>query len=159
MSDREQACKGEAMELAERLAGSGLRMTSQREHVFHVLRAQTDHPTADEVYLRSKADMSDISIATVYNTLDALVKCGLVKQVNVDRAATRYCCNMQDHCHFYCEECGGVHDIELSGGIGDFPIRLPRDLTARQMDISIRGACRDPEGCARKTQKESVKAK
>lgn len=151
MRDRENTSGVEAAELAKKLADSGLRMTSQREHVFHVLRAQTDHPTADEVYLRSKAEMPDMSMATVYNTLDALVKCGLVKQVNVDRAATRFCCNMQDHCHFYCEECGGVHDIELSGEIRDFPIRMPRDLNARQLDISIRGACRDPKGCARRT--------
>ncbi len=150
MSERESASELEATELAKRLAGSGLRMTSQREAVFHVLRAQTDHPTADEVYLRSKAEMPEISMATVYNTLDALVKCGLVKQVNVDRAATRYCCNMNDHCHFYCEECGGVHDIQMSGEIRDFPLRMPRDLSARQVDVSIRGACRDPEGCSRR---------
>lgn len=150
MSDRDNGMSPDGGGLAKKLAESGLRLTSQREHVYHVLKAQTDHPTADEVYLRSKAEMSDISMATVYNTLDALVKCGLVKQVNVDRAATRFCCNMKDHCHFYCEECGGVHDIELSGEIQDFPIQLPRDLAPRQMDISIRGACRDPKQCARK---------
>lgn len=158
MSGRENASGVEATELAQRLAGSGLRMTSQREHVFHVLRAQTDHPTADEVYLRTKAEKPEISMATVYNTLDALVKCGLVKQVNVDRDATRYCCNMQDHCHFYCEECGGVHDIQLTGEIRDFPVRMPRDLNARQVDVSIRGACRDPKGCTRRIASSKTKS-
>ena len=151
MSEHSKVPSVEASELAKKLSESGLRLTSQREHVFHVLRAQTDHPTADEVYLRTKAEMPEISMATVYNTLDALVRCGLVKQVNVDRAATRFCCNMEDHCHFYCEECGWVHAIELSGGIRDFPIRMPRDLSARQLDISIRGACRNPGDCNRKS--------
>ena len=151
MSEHSKVPSVEASELAKKLSESGLRLTSQREHVFHVLRAQTDHPTADEVYLRTKAEMPEISMATVYNTLDALVRCGLVKQVNVDRAATRFCCNMEDHCHFYCEECGWIHDIELSGGIRDFPIRMPRDLSARQLDISIRGACRSPGDCNRKS--------
>ena len=89
MSEHSKVPSVEASELAKKLSESGLRLTSQREHVFHVLRAQTDHPTADEVYLRTKAEMPEISMATVYNTLDALVRCGLVKQVNVDRAATR----------------------------------------------------------------------
>lgn len=150
MSERRSTEKPEAQELAEKLAESGLRLTSQRERVYHVLREQSDHPTADEVFLRSRAEMPEISIATVYNTLDALVRCGLVRQVNVDRAATRYCCNMEDHCHFYCEECGKVHDIQFSGGIQDFPIRLPRELAARQVDLSIRGACRNPGACGKK---------
>ena len=88
-------------ELAHKLASSGMRMTAQREHVYHTLLQQTDHPTADEVYLRAKSAMPELSMATVYNTLDALVKCGLIKQVNVERTASRYCSNMSEHCHFF----------------------------------------------------------
>ncbi len=150
MSERRGNSGAGTGELAEKLSAGGLRLTAQRERIYHVLLAQTDHPTADEVYLRAKAEKPDISLATVYNTLDALVKCGLVKQVNVARVATRYCSNRAAHCHFYCEECGGVHDVELSGSFGDFPVRLPRDLAARQMDLSIRGACRNPEICRRR---------
>lgn len=151
MSAHENHSHSEVSNLAKRLAESGLRLTSHRERVYHMLCAQTDHPTADEVYLRAKAKMPEISMATIYNTLDALLRCGLIKQVHVDRSATRYCCNMKAHCHFYCEECGGIFDIKLLGGIGDLPIRIPRDLTARQWDISIRGSCRHPDRCSRKS--------
>jgi Fur family peroxide stress response transcriptional regulator len=98
--------------LQVRLERSGLRVTPQREHVYNVLLSKTDHPTAEEVFIRSKKGMPEISMATVYNCLDALVSCGLVKQVNQDREATRFCSNMQPHHHFYCDECGGAHDIE-----------------------------------------------
>ncbi len=155
MKGRQADGAAENTQFAKKLSDSGFRMTAQREHVYSVLVAQMDHPTADEVYLRAKADKPEISMATVYNSLDALVKCGLVKQVNVDRAATRYCSNMKDHCHFYCEECGCVHDIEFSGGPDAFPIRLPRDLNARQMDLSIRGTCRNPERCSRRAAETS----
>ena len=74
----------------ERLATSGLRLTPQREHVYNVLLGERDHPTAEQVFLRAKKDMPDISMATVYNCLDALVTSGLVKQVNLDRGATRF---------------------------------------------------------------------
>ena len=73
------------MPITERLATSGLRLTPQREHVYNVLIEERDHPTAEQVFLRAKKDMPDISMATVYNCLDALVRSGLVKQVNLDR--------------------------------------------------------------------------
>ena len=87
---------GSGEQLNERLAHSGLRLTPQRQRVHDVLLEKQDHPTADQVFFRAKSDMPDISMATVYNCLDALVQCGLVKQVTLDRGATRFCPNMQE---------------------------------------------------------------
>ena len=58
--------------------------------------------------------MPEISMATVYNCLDALVQSGLARQVTMERGATRFCPNMQEHCHFYCDKCEEVFDIDLS---------------------------------------------
>ena len=125
----------------ERLATSGLRLTPQREHVYNVLLGERDHPTAEQVFLRAKKDMPDISMATVYNCLDALVTSGLVKQVNLDRGATRFCPNMHEHCHFYCESCGGVYDIDLTRARPEVP--MPRGFKASHWELSIRGLCPD----------------
>ena len=65
-------------DFSERLATGGFRFTPQREHVYAVLLQKRDHPTAEEVFIRAKREMPDISMATVYNCLDALVECGLV---------------------------------------------------------------------------------
>ena len=62
--------------LHEQLEKSGLRFTPQRQHVYSVLLQKRDHPTAEEVFIRAKKGMPDISMATVYNCLDALVSCG-----------------------------------------------------------------------------------
>lgn len=148
----EQSATHENNDLARKLAHSGLRMTSQREHVYRTLLNETDHPTADDVYLRAKADMPEISIATVYNTLDALVKCGLIKQVNVERTATRYCSNMKEHCHFICEECGNIHDVDYKKGKDELPLKIPRNLVATQVDISIRGHCSNPLTCPNRSK-------
>jgi Fur family peroxide stress response transcriptional regulator len=75
--------------LQQRLEKSGLRMTPQRQRVYELLVQKRDHPTAEEVFIRAKKGMPEISMATVYNCLDALVSCGLVRQVNQDRSATR----------------------------------------------------------------------
>jgi len=125
----------------ERLATGGFRFTPQREHVYNVLSQERDHPTAEQVFMRAKKVMPDISMATVYNCLDALVKCGLVKQVNLDRGAMRFCPNMHEHCHFYCENCGGVYDIDLTRARPQIP--MPRGFKATHYDLSIRGQCPD----------------
>jgi Fur family peroxide stress response transcriptional regulator len=127
--------------LNEQLATSGFRFTPQRQHVYNVLVERRDHPTAEEVFIRAKHDMPDISIATVYNCLDALVKSRVVRQVNLERAATRYCPNMREHCHFYCETCGGIFDIDPppKGRAAEFS--LPRGYRLEHLEISVRGAC------------------
>ena len=64
---------------------SGLRLTKQRQEVYQVLLEQRDHPTANEVYQRVRKKLPSISLATVYNCLEALVNHGLVNQVNEER--------------------------------------------------------------------------
>jgi Fur family peroxide stress response transcriptional regulator len=131
----------------ERLATSGFRFTPQRQHVYNVLLQKRDHPTVEEVFIRSKEGMADISMATVYNCLDALVKCGLVRHVNLERSATRYCPNMKEHSHFYCDECGVIYDINFSANGDHSGLQIPEGFKVKQYDISIRGVCRD---CAAK---------
>ena len=134
-------------ELNEKLATSGFRFTAQRRNVYNVLVNKRDHPTAEEVFIRSKADMPDISMATVYNCLDALVKCGLAKQVNHDSTAKRFCSNMQEHCHYYCTDCNRVFDIDLKEKPRVPEADLPENFKPDQIDVSMRGRCPDPD-CA-----------
>ena len=126
--------------LSKQLSTSGFRFTPQRQHVYDVLIEERDHPTAEEVFIRSKRVMPDISMATVYNCLDALVRCGVARQVNVDRGATRFCPNMREHCHFYCDTCEKVFDIDLPNE-GPAGITLPRGFKAARFEIAIHGLC------------------
>ena len=135
--------------LNERLAARGFRATSQREHVYTVLLGERDHPTAEQIFMRAKKSMPDISMATVYNCLDTLVKAGLVRQVNLDRMAMRYCPNMSEHCHFFCDECGGVYDIDAPADGGLPGINVPKGYRVNRFELAIHGAC--PK-CARHLQ-------
>jgi Fur family transcriptional regulator, peroxide stress response regulator len=136
--------------LNERLATSGFRFTRQRRRVYDVVLQKRDHPTVEDVFLRAKQTMPEISMATVYNCLDALVKCGLIRHVNLDRAATRYCPNMKEHCHFYCDECGGVYDVDFADSNHPAGLKVPDGFKVKQFDVSIRGVCRD---CARRKKR------
>ena len=134
--------------LTERLASAGFRLTPQREHVYTVLLQERDHPTAEQVFMRAKKETPEISMATVYNCLDALVKCRLVREVNLDREAMRYCPNMTEHFHFYCDACNGVFDLEYLEKGEDGPLELPKGFQATGYEISVHGAC--PKCSARK---------
>jgi Fur family peroxide stress response transcriptional regulator len=125
-------------DLNARLETGGFRFTPQRRHVYSVLLQKRDHPTAEEVFIRAKRGMADISLATVYNCLDALVKCGLARQVTLDRGAARFCPNMREHCHFFCDSCQSVFDIDLPLEAG---LSLPTGFRATRYDIAIHGRC------------------
>lgn len=129
-------------DLTERLNTGGFRFTPQRQHVYDVLLQKRDHPTAEEVFIRSKKQMPEISHATVYNCLDALVECGLVRQVQLDRGATRFCPNMREHGHFYCDGCGKVYDVDLPAKPHQ-DVPLPRGFKAQRYEIAIHGTCPD----------------
>ena len=125
--------------LSDALDHSGQRTTPQRETVFSVLLNQRDHPTADEVYARTKSQMPTISMATVYN-LETLVSCGLVKQVNIEREPTRYCPNLSPHAHFHCRETGRVYDVPVpSAMMQELAGVLPGEYEADSVELVFRG--------------------
>ncbi|NBS49808.1 MAG: transcriptional repressor, partial [Verrucomicrobia bacterium] len=116
------------------------RATPQRETVFGVLLDQRDHPTADEVYARTKSRMPTISMATVYNCLETLVSSGLVKQVNIEREPTRYCPNLAPHAHFHCRDTGRVYDVPVPEGMmKDLAKVLPGEYSADSVELVFRG--------------------
>ncbi len=128
----------------ETISHSGHRLTPQRREVYDVLVEKRDHPTATEVFMRAKQRMPSISLATVYNCLDTLVECGLARQVNMDREATRYCPNCEDHGHFHCLRCGQVSDVPIATGKAvKTAWQLPKGFTVTQSEITLRGLCAD----------------
>jgi Fur family peroxide stress response transcriptional regulator len=120
----------------------GMRMTKQRQQVFDVLMESTDHPTASDVFMRVKDQLPGISLATVYNCLDTLSHHGLIKQVNLDRAPSRFCANREDHIHFHCEQCGKVVDappLKLLDAAAHWAVPEGAEVTG--IDVSVRGIC------------------
>ena len=131
--------------LAQRLADSGLRSTPQRELVYRTLLTQRDHPTAEEVFARVKTEMPTISLATVYNCLETLVQCHLIRQVNRERSSTRYCPNLRPHAHFHDETTGQIHDIDLPVPLLEqLKNVLPENFHANTVEITFTGKNENP---------------
>lgn len=130
--------------LSEKLKACDVRPTPQREVVLKCILDKRDHPTADEVFARVKTAMPSISLATVYNCLETLVSCGLVRSVNFERGPTRYCPNLHPHAHFYDEQSGSTHDIELPENVlARIKAILPPNYDAASVEIIFRGKTRN----------------
>ncbi len=136
--------------LAERLSHSGLRNTPQREVVYRALLAKRDHPTADEVYTRVRPEMPSISLATVYNCLETLVQCDLVRQVNFERGPSRYCANLHPHAHFHDEQTGATHDIDVPADLLErIRALLPAGYSAKAIEITFHGQSPEASSASR----------
>lgn len=118
----------------------GLRMTKQRKEVYRALMENADHPTASQLFDNLKDSEESMSLATVYNCLEALVEHGAIKQVNVDREPTRYCQNSAQHGHFHDQSTGTIHDISFKPGtkLADI-LDLPAGTEISNLEITIKG--------------------
>ncbi len=126
--------------LSDALSNSGLRSTWQRRHVFDIMLDRRDHPTADEVYARAKTGIASISLATVYNCLETLVGCGLIRQVNLEREPSRFCPNLSEHAHFHCKKSGRIYDIDISPEIMESMVSLlPNGYKAEVIELHYTG--------------------
>ncbi len=119
---------------------NGLRMTKQRKVVYDVLLEERDHPTAQLVFERAKDKLSSVSLATIYNCLEALVSHDVVKQVNVDREPSRYCPNLSEHGHFHCKESGEIIDVQFKPDVSlaQF-LDLPEGAVIEDLELNIKG--------------------
>ena len=131
--------------LLSALKRKGLRPTKQRASVYEVILGKKDHPSADEILLRVRRVLPTISLATVYNCLETLVDCGLVRQVNIDRAPTRFCPNLTPHAHFKCSRTGEIFDLAMdSKTIANLKSILPEGFLAENFDLSFIGSTKKP---------------
>ena len=122
------------LRLRKALEGTGHRFTEQRAVVYRYL-AETDvHPTADEVYLAVRQNLTGISLATVYKSLETLVGCGLAVKLAYGDGSARYDGQTDPHHHARCLACGQVVDIH--GKIADSEIE---GLRARTTAFTVTG--------------------
>lgn len=100
------------IDLEQRCADAGLKMTGQRRAILKVLGESGDHPSVEEVYDRAKKLDSSISIATVYRTLSLLDELDLVTRHEFQEGYSRYEINEEHHHHLVDLETGYVVEFQ-----------------------------------------------
>jgi Fe2+ or Zn2+ uptake regulation protein len=113
--------------LRDALEAKGQRFTEQRASVYRFLSGTEEHPTADEVFTAVRAQIADISLATVYKALETLVSCGLATKLTYGDGSARYDARTDDHVHSRCLGCGMVRDVHAGSVSGPLPEIHPAD--------------------------------
>jgi Fur family transcriptional regulator, ferric uptake regulator len=78
------------MNIEERCAAKGMRMTEQRRVIARVLAAADDHPDVEELYRRCVKVDDRISISTVYRTVKLFEDSGIIERHDFREGRARY---------------------------------------------------------------------
>ncbi|MDN5348290.1 MAG: Fur family transcriptional regulator, ferric uptake regulator [Clostridia bacterium] len=94
----------------------GVRLTPQRRRVLQLLaKNKQRHLTAEEIYSLACQQGKKIGLATVYRSLRALEKAGLVVSMDLGDGSSRYELKKvghKPHHHLVCLECGQVLEVD-----------------------------------------------
>ena len=105
-------------EIVNKLRSSNLRPTKQRIRIGEFLfkRDKTFHFTVEKLNkIINKKDNSDkISLATIYNTIDAFKKAGHLKEILTNNNTSYFDTNVSSHHHFYDDETNELTDINYN---------------------------------------------
>ncbi len=124
--------------IAQRLQKSGIQPSPQRLAVAEFVLVTEAHPTAEEVWAAVRARAPLVSRATVYNTLNLLVRKGLLRQVQLAEGRVGFDPNLEPHHHFVDEVTGVVHDVPWDA-LEVRRVDALRGLEVREYQVVLRG--------------------
>jgi Fur family transcriptional regulator, ferric uptake regulator len=131
-------------ELAERLRGSGYRLTPQRQLILGAVE-ELGHATPDEVLAAVREQASAVNASTVYRTLEVLEELGLVRHTHLsDRAPTYHSTRGPEHFHLVCRNCDRVRSVDPD--VADAlleALRREHDFEVDLGHLAIFGRCTD----------------
>ena len=96
--------------LTSALKKEGLRYTNQRQAVWDEIKSNDDHRDAEQIYSALRNNNLNVSRATVYRTIDVLVKNRLVRKMDVGDGRSLYESRLDDehHDHMICLDTGDI---------------------------------------------------
>lgn len=129
------------------LKEQGLPFTQQREAVASVLFSSQAHLSADDIEGELRLRRERIGKATIYRTLDLLVKSNLVAEHDFGEGFKRYEHRLSMHAahhHLICQGCGSVQEFQVPE-MPAIEARVARDLGFRphRHRVEIQGLCRE----------------
>ena len=105
-------------EIVNKLRSSNLRPTKQRIIIAEFLfnRGKTFHFTIENLNknINKKDNSINISLATIYNTVDAFKKAGHLKEILTNNNTSYFDTNISSHHHFYDDQTNELTDINFN---------------------------------------------
>jgi Fur family transcriptional regulator, stress-responsive regulator len=135
------------VELTAVLHGRGQRVTPQRLILHRLLRAGPQHLTAEELLDRSRAQLPNVSLPTIYATLDLFEELGVIRRVPGTGPAQVYDSRADRHHHLRCVRCGRVSDLEADVDLGGVAgAARGQGFVPERVELTVSGLC---PACAR----------
>jgi len=130
-------------EFQRRCRAQGIPLTTQRRLILKAVLDLSCHPTADEVHAQPSLRRARISRATIYRTLESLVRLGLITKACHPGGVVRYDGRTELHHHLICLRCDAVMDI-ADARLDALPIpdTAPFGFDVQDFRVQLRGLCR-----------------
>jgi Fur family transcriptional regulator, peroxide stress response regulator len=125
--------------LSEELLKKGIRPSYQRIKVLEYLTTKRCHPTVEQIFNVLIKEVPTLSKATIYNTLNLLIKAKLVRVVTIEDNETRYDIMIPNHGHFKCELCGTIFDFTVN--IDNFMTDELNEFKINEKNVYFKGIC------------------
>jgi Fur family peroxide stress response transcriptional regulator len=125
-----------------------INLTIQRKAIFEVVQHAHDHPTAADVIERLRGKGFNFAYGTVYNSLRYLTDVGLIRELKLGEAVSRYDARTEEHQHIVCIKCGRVDEV-LTELPNEWLQRVAQETNYRieHAQVVLEGVC---EQCATK---------
>jgi len=123
---------------------AGLKVTPQRLVIFRALSRDTSHPSPDTLHRKIKRSHPTISLATVYTTLEAFTRHGIIARVTPLHETVRFDPMTTPHHHVVCVRCkkvANLHDPEFDALT--IPEHVRRRNTVLGLSVSVNVLCPD----------------
>jgi Fe2+ or Zn2+ uptake regulation protein len=130
--------------LTDLFRAHGRKITAQRQCIFRALEGDVTHPSAERVYEKVRTQMPNVSLKTVYQTLNDLAELGEISALDLGTGSARFDPNVEaPHHHLVCRTCGKVRDV-----MADFPgLEVPsgaaQGFEVRSAEVVFRGQCEE----------------
>jgi Fur family ferric uptake transcriptional regulator len=130
------------------------RVTPERYEVLDYALSYDGHFGADDLYIKMKTKKSNVSRATIYNTLELLAKCELLAKRNFGDGVTRFesSYKRKNHDHLICTKCGNItefHNPKIQKIVKDVCDEL--GFESIRYSFNIFGKCKNSDICKKLT--------
>lgn len=92
------------------LVDNNLKVTPQRIAILEVILSLENHPSAEKITEYLRITHPNISLGTIYKTLDTFLTKEIIKKVHNDNDFMRYDGILKKHHHLYCSESDRIED-------------------------------------------------
>ena len=134
-----------------------LRKTTERFTILEKIFSLNKHFEIDSLHEMLEEDSFHVSKATVYNTINLLIECGLVRKFNFDNQQAKYgkvIGNTTNQHYLICTECGKTKDIKDPDFLAYMNARKYNSFTTKYFQLHVYGVCNN---CVRKIKRKTNK--